>query len=312
VDTRPADNGAMAETAPDTTLAELVRRALAHATGEGVHATALPSLQVLRLDAPGTPLPATYEPGVVLVLQGRKVAELGPERLVYDPLHCLVVGITMLPLAHVIEASSARPYLCLRLQLDPAEVGRLVLEMPAAPRTEAPGCGLQVVPSAPALQDAALRLMRLLDTPADLPVLAPLLRREIAYRVLSGALGPRLRTLMASDGHAQRIRRAVDLLKRRFDEPLRVDELARSAAMSASSFHHHFKQVTAMSPLQYQKQLRLQRARDLMLGEQLDAAAAAHRVGYESASQFSREYRRLFGAPPRAALRQLRAVADGD
>src|SRR5882762_2775901 len=156
--------------------------------------------------------------------------------------------------------------------------------------------------------DAVLRLLQLLNTPRDVRVLAPLAIREIYYRVLTGGLGTRLRELAVADSYSQRIARAGDLLKRRYAEPVRIEEVADAVHTSASSLHHHFKLVTAMSPLQFQKQLRLHQARRLMLTEGIDAAAAGHRVGYESPSQFSREYRRLFGAPPRAEIAQVRSV----
>ncbi len=296
----------------DTVPPELIALVEAFTPGDGTHATTIPGLQLLRLSQPGAPLPALYEPGIVLVVQGRKAATLGPQRLVYDPLHCLVVSVTMLPVAQVIEASPSRPYLCVRLQVDPNELGRLLMEAPAAPAADTPPpFGLQLARTSPELLDAALRLLRLLKTPRDAPVLAPLAMREILWRVLTGELGARLRALAVADSHAQRIARAIELLKRRFAEPLRVEDVAQAAAMSPSSFHEHFKQLTAMSPLQYQKQLRLHHARGLMLGQGLDAAAAGHRVGYESASQFSREYRRLFGAPPRTEVQQLRSVVAG-
>lgn len=300
---------------------ELIALVRAFAPADGVHPTAIPALQLLRLSAPGAPLPALYEPGLVLVVQGRKRATLGHQQLIYDPLHCLVVSVAMMPVAQVIEASAEQPYLCIRIHVDPREIGSLVLEtpLPAAPPSASirstdplPPCGLQLARTSPELLDAALRLLRLLHNPRDIPVLVPLLLREIFYRVLTGELGPRLRALSMIDSHTQRIARAIDLLRRRFDEPLRVEDVAREAAMSPSTFHQHFKQITTLSPLQYQKQLRLQHARALMLGEGLDAAAAGHRVGYESASQFSREYRRLFGAPPRAEVRHTQvAVAGG-
>jgi AraC-like DNA-binding protein len=166
--------------------------------------------------------------------------------------------------------------------------------------------GLQVWRVTAPLLDAVLRLLRLLHTPHDAPVLAPLAVREIYYRVLTGGLGQRLRDLAVADSHGHRIARAIDLLKRRFAEPVRVEEVAQAVHMSPSTLHHHFKQVTAMSPLQFQKHLRLHQARRLMLTEGLDAAAAGHQVGYESPSQFSREYRRLFGAPPRAEIQTVR------
>lgn len=293
---------------PPAELIELVRE---FAPADGVHATPIAGLQLLRLAQPGAPLPALYEPGLVLVVQGRKVATLGTQRLVYDPLHCLVVGVTMLPVAQVIEASPERPYLCMRLQVDAREIGALVLESAGARPAAAPVSGLQVARTSPELLDAALRLLRLLKTPQDAAVLAPLIQREIFYRVLTGELGARLRELSVTDSHAQRIARAIDLLKHRFTESLRVEDVAQAAAMSPSTFHQHFKQLTAMSPLQYQKQLRLHHARQLMLGQGLDAAVAGHRIGYESPSQFSREYRRLFGAPPRAEVRQTQAAVAG-
>ena len=192
-----------------------------------------------------------------------------------------------------------------------ARAGALVLESAGARPAAAPVSGLQVARTSPELLDAALRLLRLLKTPQDAAVLAPLIQREIFYRVLTGELGARLRELSVTDSHAQRIARAIDLLKHRFTESLRVEDVAQAAAMSPSTFHQHFKQLTAMSPLQYQKQLRLHHARQLMLGQGLDAAVAGHRVGYESPSQFSREYRRLFGAPPRAEVRQTQAAVAG-
>jgi AraC-like DNA-binding protein len=290
----------------------MVALAMAFAPTEGVHATAIHGLHLIRADAPGRSLPALYEPGLVVVLQGRKQARLGTELLGYDALHHLVASVTMMPCSQVTEASPGTPYLCLRLDADTAELASLLLDagVPAGAQGQAPlDRGLQVARSAPPLLDAVLRLLRLLRTPADAPVLAPLLRREIFYRVLTGELGPRLRALAVAEGHAQRITRAIELIQRRFAEPVRIDEVAAAAHMSPSSLHLHFKQVTSMSPLQYQKQLRLHRARQLMLAQGLDAADAAHRVGYESPSQFSREYRRLFGAPPAAQMRAARAAA---
>lgn len=289
---------------------ELVALALRHTPGDGVHTTAIPGLDLIRASAPAQPLPAIYEPGIVLVVQGRKQASLGHEVLNYDPLHVLVVSVTMLPLGHVVQASPERPYLCLRLAADPRELGALVLEMPAAAVAAPSGRGLNVAPVTAPLLDAVLRLLRLLDTPHDALVLAPLARREIFYRVLNGELGPRLRALSAADSHTQRIGRAIELLRRRYAEPVRIEEVAQAAAMSASSLHQHFKQVTSMSPVQYQKALRLHQARQLMLSDGLDAAAAGHRVGYESPSQFSREYRRLFGSPPKADATLVRRAVN--
>jgi len=228
----------------------------------------------------------------------------------YDALNYLVISVTIPTVGQILEATPDKPYLCVRLSLDPREIGGLMLDAAAGDaQCSVVEPGLHVARVSDALLDAVLRLLRLLRTPRDVPVLAPLAVREIYYHVLMGELAPRLRELAAADSHSQRIAQAIDLLKRRFAEPVRIDEVADAAHMSASSLHHHFKAVTAMSPLQFQKQLRLHQARRLMLTEGMDAAAAGHRVGYESPSQFSREYRRLFGAPPKAEIQQVRAVA---
>jgi len=293
-----------------TIAEELIELVKAFAPSDGLHDTAIKPLQLIRVSAPAQRLPAVYEPGLCVVVQGRKHARLGSELLVYDALNYLVISVTMLPQAHVVEASEDKPYLCVRLNVDPRELGSLLLEAEAAEVSDA-GRGLRVAQVSELLLDAVLRLLRLLRTPRDVPVLAPLAVREIYYRVLTGELGSRLRALAVADSQAQRIARAIDLLKRRYAEPLRIEEVAEAAHMSASSLHHHFKQVTTLPPLQYQKQLRLHQARRLMLFDGLDAAAAGHRVGYESPSQFSREYRRLFGAPPRAEIEQVRSVVQG-
>jgi AraC-like DNA-binding protein len=294
----------------DRRQADLIELVTRHAPGDGLHDTAIAPLQLIRASAPAQRLPSVYEPGLCVVVQGRKQALVAGDVLTYDPLHCLLISVTIPTIGQILEATPERPYLCVRLNLDPREVGALMLEAGAS-TGEARGVerGLRVSRVSDALLDAVLRLLRLLDTPHDARVLAPLAVREIHYRVLTGDLGPRLRELAVADSQAHRIARAIDLLKRRYAEPVRIEEVAEAAHMSASSLHHHFKQVTAMSPLQFQKQLRLHQARRLMLAEGLDAAAAGHRVGYESPSQFSREYRRLFGAPPRAEIEQLRGEA---
>ena len=292
-------------------LAELVQLVQHHAPTDGLHETAIAPLQLIRASAPAQPIPAVYEPGLALVVQGRKHAFLGDDLIAYDPLHYLMVSVTMIPKAHVVEASPEKPYLCIRLNINPQEVGSLLLEQPAAAPAPASPRGLNVARVPFELLDAMTRLLRLLRTPEHLPALAPLALREIHYRVLTGELGARFRAMAVGDSHARRIATAIDWIKRRYAEPLRVEEVAEAAHMSASNLHLHFKQVTSMSPLQFQKHLRLHHARRLMLTEGLDAAGAGHRVGYESPSQFSREYRRMFGAPPRAEIEQVRQVAQG-
>ncbi len=318
-------------TDPDLRQSELIALCTRHALHDGLHDTAIAPLQLIRASAPAQRLPSVYEPGLCVVVQGRKQASVAGELFHYDPLNYLVISVTMPTVGRILEATPDRPYLCVRINLDPREVGGLVLEAdgaqgpgqaaahagdgPPAGRplqpidaTPRPQRGLRVARVTEPLLDAVLRLLRLLDTPRDAAVLAPLALREIHYRVLTGELGPRLRELAAAGSHAQRIARAIELLKRRYAEPVRIEEVAEAAHMSASTLHHHFKQVTAMSPLQFQKHLRLHQARRLMLAEGLDAAAAGHRVGYESPSQFSREYRRLFGAPPRSEIQQWRGA----
>ena len=283
--------------------------ALARAGSDGLHTTALPWLRLIRTSAPALPVPAVYEPGLVLVLQGRKQARVGDTVVQYDAMQCLLVPVTMLPRGRVVEASAAKPYVCLRLSCETQALAELLLDGGTPAPADEAAAGLHVAPVTAPLLDAALRLLQLLDHPQDLKTLAPLLQREILYRVLTGPLGPRLRALAHTDGVTRRVARVVEQLSRRYAEPLRIDELAEIAHMSPSTLHLRFKQLTALSPLQFQKTLRLQQARKLMLGDGLDAASAAHRVGYESPSQFSREYRRLFGAPPREDIAGLRTAA---
>lgn len=292
--------------------AELAHRVQRQATADGVSATPIPGFAIMRLSAP-TPLqPTVYEPCICIVVQGRKQAVLADEYYVYDPLNYLVVSMALPISGQVIEATRERPYLCLRIDIDAMEINKLLQQLPISSAWTSPpptdNRALFLARTSAPLLDAVLRLVRLLDTPEEAAILAPLALREIHYRVLTGELGQRLCDLCAIDGQAQRIARVITLLKARYDEPLRMEELAAAAHLSVSALHHRFKAVTAMSPLQYQKQLRLQEARRLMLSEGLEAAAAGHRVGYESPSQFSREYRRLFGAPPRAETQRQRIV----
>lgn len=289
-------------------LAELAARLARIGGGDGVHDTPVAGAAVIRASAPSQPLPAVYHPSVCIVVQGRKHALFDGATYVYDPLHCLIVSTSLPITGRIIEASPARPYLCLRIDLDPRIVEALSSQVAEdAPGDSAPGRALLVAETSPALLDAALRLVRLADEPDAAPVLAPLAMREIHFRLLTGALGPQLRALCRSDGQARRVGRAIALLRERYAEPLRIEALAEAAHMSASSLYERFREVTAMSPLQFQKRLRLQEARRLMLSDGLEAAVAAHRVGYESPSHFSREYRRLFGAPPRRDAATARA-----
>jgi AraC-like DNA-binding protein len=284
---------------------ELAARIARVVRGDG-SAEPLEGLRLRRAAAPTELGYGVSESAVCVIAQGRKELRLGPERFRYDPAHYLVTT-TGLPFAsQIIEASPAKPYLGVVLTLDPALVGSVMVEAGhPAPRSEASVKAVAVSPLDPGLLDAVLRLVRLLDAPADARFLAPLVRREIVYRLLVGAQGDRLRHVAALGGRTHRIAKAIDRLRTDFDRPLRIEAVAREVGMSVSGFHHHFKAVTAMSPLQFQKQLRLQEARRLLFTEALDAASAGFRVGYRDASHFSREYRSLFGAPQMRDIERL-------
>jgi AraC-like DNA-binding protein len=290
-------------------LAELAAAVGRHANADGGFDTAVDALRVYRSSAPSDLAAVVYEPALCVIAQGAKEVVLAGEVYRYDPAHSLLASVDMPASCRVVEASAARPCLMARVALDPAVVGELLAEcpdaLPAGPPTRALGVGR----SEPPLLDAVARLVALLDSPRDVGPLAPLVLREITYRVLTGPHGPRLRQVVAAGAPAHRVARAIRWLKAHFADPLRVESLAKQVRMSPSAFHQHFKAVTGLSPLQYQKRLRLQEARRLMLGEGLDAAEAAFRVGYESPSQFSREYHRLFGSPPRRDVAALRGEA---
>lgn len=249
-------------------------------------------------------------PAFCVIAQGCKEVLLGSDRYQYDSMHYLLATVELPIVSQILEASPEKPYLSLRLDLDPTLVGSIMVEAgyPSAQR----GVSVKAIDVSPLdanLLDAIVRLVRLLDSPIEAQVLAPLIKREIIYRLLMGAQGNRLRQIAVLGGYTHHIARAVDRLRKDFNQPLRIENMARELGMSVSGFHHHFKSVTAMSPLQFQKQLRLQEARRLMLGENLDATSAAYRVGYDDASHFNREYKRLFGAPPIRDVERLREAA---
>lgn len=249
-------------------------------------------------------------PAFCAIAQGSKEVLLGSDRYQYDPMHYLL-GTVELPIAsRILEATQEKPYLGLRFDLDPTLVGSVMVEAgyPSAQR----GASVKAIDVSLLdvdLLDAVVRLVRLLDSPAEAHVLAPLIKREIIYRLLMGEQGNRLRQIAVLGGYTHHIARAVDRLRKDFNQPIRIENIARELGMSVSGFHHHFKSVTAMSPLQFQKQLRLQEARRLMLGQNLDASSAAYRVGYDDASHFNREYKRVFGAPPMRDVERLREAA---
>jgi AraC-like DNA-binding protein len=247
---------------------------------------------------------------VCVIAQGSKEVLLGESRYRYDPSHYLLATVELPTIRRILQASKERPFLSLRLELAPAFVDEVMLEAgQTPPPSPADVRAIAVSPLDTNLLDACVRLIRLLDAPAEARVLLPLIMREMIYRLLMGEQGGRLRHLATLGGYTPHITRAVDRLRRDFDQPLRIERLAQELGMSVSGFHHHFKAVTAMSPLQFQKRLRLQEARRLMLGEDLDAASAAYRVGYRDASHFNREYKGLFGVPPMRDVQRLRQEA---
>lgn len=290
-------------------LAKLASAIERHTAADGSYHTAVPALRLSRFSAPSDVVGTVYEPSLCLVARGAKEVLLAGEAYRLDPARVLLVSVDLPVAARVVEASPGRSYLAVRVALDPAVAGEILADGTADSALGPPERGLAVTPVEPPLLDAVSRLVSLLDSPQDVGPLAPLVLREITYRLLTGPQGSRLRQIAAAGGPARRIARAIRWLKDHFSDPLRVGSLARHVRMSPSAFHLHFKNVTAMSPLQYQKRLRLQEARRLMLGEGLDAAEAAFRVGYESPSQFSREYRRMFGAPPRRDVTAVKVEA---
>ncbi|BAN48925.1 AraC family transcriptional regulator [Metapseudomonas resinovorans] len=277
---------------------------------DGLLTSAIPGLSLYRTSQPTEPVHCLYEPAIGLVVQGRKKVLLGEDTYYYGPSEFIVVSVDLPVIGQVIEASPEVPYLGLRLDIDPKEISALLMDLPipAATPQSCPRC-LSVSGVGEPLQDAVLRMLRLLDSPEDIPALAPLVRREILYRLLRGEQCAQLRQIASSGTQGHRIGRAVNWLRQNFHQPLQIERLANEVNMSTSALHHHFKAMTAMSPLQFQKQLRLQEARRLMLVEAMDAASAGGRVGYESPSQFSREYSRLFGAPPLRDIARLRQSA---
>jgi AraC-like DNA-binding protein len=243
-----------------------------------------------------------------MIAQGAKTVTLGGDVFRYDPAHYLITTVGVPMTAQVVEASPDRPYLSLRLELDPAVVAQVSVESDLVPPRGGIERAVDVSPLDADLLDATVRLVRLIERPSQFRALAPLVVREIVYRLLIGPQAGRMRHLATFGGHAHRMVRAVEKLRTNFDKPLRIESIARELGMSLSGFHAHFKAVTNMSPLQFQKQLRLQEARRLMVSENLDAAEAGFRVGYEDASHFSRDYKRHFGEPPIRDVERLREV----
>jgi AraC-like DNA-binding protein len=286
---------------------ELIERMTRAALREGL-LEVFPGVFIYHSSKPTECVPSVIKPAFCVIAQGSKSVLLNEESFNYSAGHYLISTLDLPITSNVVEASPERPYLNLRIDLDPTLVASMMMESKIrAKKSDATVKAMDVSPLDADLLDAVVKLVRLLDTPDEMKVLAPLIIREIIYRLLNGAQGARLSHLIATEGDARRISRAVRQLRENIDKPLKVENMARELGMSVSGFHNHFKSVTAMSPLQFQKQLRLQEARRLMLGEDLDVASAGHRVGYDDPSYFSRDYKKLFGAPPHRDIARMRS-----
>ncbi|HKX83588.1 MAG TPA: AraC family transcriptional regulator [Pyrinomonadaceae bacterium] len=268
-----------------------------------------PGIALARSCASTTPLHSVFTPAFCVIAQGRKRVSLGDESFVYDKGRYLIATVDLPISSCVVEASDQNPYLSFRLDLEPSLLAEVLME--SGLELERNGANVKAMDVSTLdadLLSAVVRILRLLEKPGEQQMLLPLIKREIVYRLLKGEQAARLGHLITS-GDTRRISMAIVHLKENFDQPLRIEDIARELGMSVSGFHHHFKSVTSMSPLQYQKQIRLQEARRLMLGEDLDAASAGFRVGYEDPSYFSREYKKQFGEPPQRDIARLRSVA---
>lgn len=268
--------------------------------------TDVPGLSLHRWTEPTDPTSYMLAPSICLIGQGRKRLFLGKETFIYDAEHFLITSVELPVVTQIIEASPEKPYLGLTMELDLRLISQLMIDNQITPdkkQTDRCGIGVSRVPGN--LNDAFCRLLSLASQPEDIVPLAPLIRQEIFYRLLKSDQGPRLRAITSNANHGYQIARTIEWMKENFSKPVKVEDLANNSGMSVSAFHNHFRSMTAMSPLQFQKKMRLNEARRLMLAEHLDASKAAFEVGYESPSQFSREYSRLFGAPPMKDIRQL-------
>ncbi len=289
---------------------ELIDLIARYATEDGDHPTAIPGLSVHRRSAIGMKHCGAYKPSLALIAQGAKQVVLGNDVLRYSGTDYLLTSIDLPVTTQIVEASEEKPYLSITFQIDTNRIAGMLDHVPAG--NSAPSArGMAVSTVTPELEDTAIRLLRLLERPNDVAAVLPLIEQEMIYRLLTGPQSGRLRQMAVTESQSHQISRACVWLKEHYTMPLKIEELANRVSMSVSSLHHHFKAITAMSPMQYQKQLRLQEARRLMLEDMLDAGSAGHQVGYESQSQFSREYARQFGEPPlRDVGRARRSLMD--
>ncbi|WCK05452.1 AraC family transcriptional regulator [Agrobacterium tumefaciens] len=279
--------------------------ALRHAS-PGLVVTSIPRLELSLGRATTGKAPCLYRSMICFILQGSKHVAINDQRLSYDPSHYLISALDLPLIGQVMDAGDDKPYIAVSLVLDPAILADVASTMPQVRDADPRGVGISINPMTPALRDTLLRLLSLLDTPADIPVLAPMAERELLYRLLQGPQGRLLRQIAQPEGPLDRIRRAVAWIRDNYNAQLRIEALCNASGMSRASLHRHFLAMTGLSPLQYQKQLRLQEARQLLLAGDRNASDVAFAVGYESPSQFSREYLRQFGTPPARSARQIR------
>ena len=289
-----------------STTTELKRLAFSYARQPRT-VTSIARLEIMRLDHPTALQPVIYEPAVCLVLQGAKRAVIGEQVLAYSAGDYFIAAAEVAALGRISEATQEQPYLALNLLLDPQVIAGVLLDLPKGSEPAA-SSGFFTSTADSKLLDAWLRLVSVLDRPDEAAVLGPMIEREILFRLLQGPSGILLRQIAGSDNRLSSIRRAMAWLREHYAEPVRVEQLAAIAGMSPSVFHKHFKDVTALSPIQYQKQIRLHEARRQLSQAPIDAAGVAFSIGYESASQFSREYKRLFGASPVQDAKQLQGL----
>lgn len=274
---------------------------------DGIHSTAIPSLRLIRASNVSEPLHSIYEPSLLVIAQGSKIVTLADESYQYDPASYLVASVHLPISGRIIQATQQEPYLCVQLSFSTDQILDIIKESDQAwSRKMDSGRGLVVNKTNSDLLNAVLRLVGLLDTPRDIPAISPLIVREILYRILQDKQGNLIKQFAMIGSHAHCIAKVIQMINNDFPKPLRIEELAKKVNMSTSSLHTQFKKVTAMSPLQYQKLIRLQEARRLLLAESSEAANVGFQVGYESPSQFSREYARMFGLPPISDIKRLR------
>src|SRR5579864_4102778 len=285
---------------------ELARRIASFVGSKERLITDIPGLLLSRRTAPTAPASATYEPSLAVVAQGRKRADLARTTFIFDESRYLLTSLDLPVICNVIEASERVPYLCFVLKLDMPVVRELLSrEEISSPEAPPDSPAMATGETTAELLDACCRLVDLLNSPQDIPFLSGLIQREIIYRILRGPEGARLRSIATLGDQSHRTAKAIAWIVANYAKTLRLEELAELSSMGVSTLHHHFRMLTSMSPLQYQKQLRLQSARNLMLNNGMDAASAAFEVGYESPTQFNREYSRFFGQPPIKDIRSL-------